>query len=217
MFLTGAVQISDIPTQAQPDVVALFLQRASTTGELPTQRDATTAPLDITDEAMSAGPALSGEPLTGEPLSAERHRERYALACSAVAVAAQVLRTAHDFADEPGVAVDSIDLPVMHALAQARSAAGAMSIIGGKLLVECREEAAQVFPAIGLPVRPEPGVTMSAWDERHTNARAVASASSEALAAARSLAACDAPHDLQQAVAELADLAARAALFVRGG
>ena len=91
-------------------------------------------------------------------------------------------------------------------LALARSAAGAIAVVGARLLTRLRLVEGALLPDLSTPVRPEPGITTpnaSASLDRRNTLRALASAEAECEAAATALVAADAAGPVRDQVEQL--------------
>lgn len=96
------------------------------------------------------------------------------------------------------------------AVAQARTAAGAMCAVAARLLTQVRVDEAAYLAALPPPVRPETGVTapslLPAMDAQITM-YALQAANAECLAACASLSHCEAPAGMVRKLAELVRVA----------
>jgi hypothetical protein len=132
------------------------------------------------------------------------------LACAAVAAASKLLVAAHAAVGAPQQEVDPTEGPLRRAVAQARTAAGAMSVVAGRLLTQVREDEARLLPDLPPPVLPETGVTApslaEAMNTRYTM-HALQAAHAECRAATASLSRGEAPDDLTRWMAELVRIA----------
>jgi hypothetical protein len=85
--------------------------------------------------------------------------ERYVLACAVLTTAAKVLADLHTAVGSPRAARSPQEASMLHAAAQARSAAGAMSVVAGRMLTQVRDHDQRLLPDLPRPVLPQPGVT----------------------------------------------------------
>jgi hypothetical protein len=130
--------------------------------------------------------------------------ERYVLSCAAVAASSQLLVAAHAAVGPPSDGPGEIALRT--AVAQARTAAGAMCVVAGRFLTRVRQDEAALLPDLPSPVRNESGVTTPGLlieTDRRSTTRALQGATAECMAAAASLTRCDAPQDLRRPTTEL--------------
>jgi hypothetical protein len=126
-------------------------------------------------------------------------KARYVLSCAAITAASRLLVAAHGEVGAPNDCSELADIPLRMAVAQARTGAGAMSVVAGRLLTRVRQDEAVALPGLESPVRAELGVTTAgtlagtAW---RTTTRAMASAAAECSAALTALERCDASDEL---------------------
>jgi hypothetical protein len=99
-------------------------------------------------------------PVTNEAASTDNDHQRYVLACAVITTAAKVLADLHATVGAPRAAATQAELPALRAAAQARTAAGAMSVVAGRLLTQVRSRDHQLLPDMPFPMRLEPGVTV---------------------------------------------------------
>jgi hypothetical protein len=133
-------------------------------------------------------PAMNGAPLTDDD------HQRYVLACAVISTSAKVLADLHATVGAPRAAVSATELPRLRAAAQARTAAGGMSVVAGRLLTLVRSRDHRLLPDMPFPVRLEPGVTVPdpvEAEEWRSIVRALASAMAECEAAVRACQAAD--------------------------
>jgi hypothetical protein len=146
--------------------------------------------------------------------------QRYTLSCAAVTAAAQVLVAAHVEAGVPGPGIGTADLPLRYAIAQARTAGGAMSVVAGRLLTLVRQDEKQLLPGMPDPVRRMAGVTSAGVlvdNDHKITARAFDAAFAECEAAVRSMREVSAPDGLIEAMLDLLRVAERLAPIVAEG
>jgi hypothetical protein len=168
--------------------------------------DAPAAADDVFPEPLPAG--KPSESKDRDP--AERQTSRYVLACAAIAAASQLLVAAHSSVGAPHEAEPEDELALRCAVAQARTAAGAMAVVAGRLLTRVREDEAQLLPGLPQPVRGEKGVTspgLIVESEWRGTVRALASARAECAAARDALDECAAEEGLRRPIASLIHIA----------
>ncbi len=137
------------------------------------------------------------------------NRQRYVIASAAITTAGQLLRHLHSVAGAPHAATDPKDLPMLRAAAQARTAAGAMSVVAGRLLTLVRDNDQKVLPDLPAPVRSQTGVTVPDFpdEEWRTTVRSLASAAAECDAALASCRAAGMDRRVVEALTQLQHLA----------
>jgi hypothetical protein len=163
-------------------------------------------------QQASTGPrprALRSTPTSGEPAPVDDNRQRYVIASAAIATASQLLKHLHSVAGAPHTATSPKDLPVLRAAAQARTAAGAMSVVAGRLLTLVRDNDQRTLPDLAAPVRSQTGVTVPDFpdEEWRTTVRSLASAAAECDAALASCRAARMETRIVQGLAQLQHLA----------
>jgi hypothetical protein len=140
------------------------------------------------------------------PVPADQARQRYVLSCAAITAASQLLIAAHSAVGAPSDDIATSDVALRNAVAQARTAAGAMSVVAGRLLTRVREDEARALPNLPPPARANSGVTSPSRpaeaDARMTS-RAIASGAAECVAALGALESCDADQNLRRLMADL--------------
>jgi hypothetical protein len=144
--------------------------------------------------------------------SVDLHRQRYVLACALITGAGRVLVDMHAVAKAPRSAASPEEWPLLAAAAQVRSAAGAMSIVAGRLLTQVREHDQYLLPALPLPQRTQVGVTVpdpNEGEEWSSSVRTLASAASECEAALDACRAADLTGEIVKSLTQLHDLAER--------
>jgi hypothetical protein len=127
-------------------------------------------------------------PTSGELSPVDDNRQRYVIAGAAITTAGQLLKDLHVVAGSPHAGTNPRDLPMLRAAAQARTAAGAMSVVAGRLLTLVRDSDQKMLPSLPAPVRSQTGVTVPDFPEEEwrTTVRSLASAAAECDAAVAS-------------------------------
>jgi hypothetical protein len=175
--------------------------------ELGRQPDDAPAAHDRPRSHSSIKPRLAAAQSLAEPDPAS---QRYVLSCAAIAASSRLLVAAHAAVGAPTATVVDSDRALREAIAQARTGAGAMSVVAGRLLTRVREDEAMTLPDLPAPVRADIGVTtpgLRAETGWRTTRRAMVSAAIECAAAADALECCSAPDDVQRAMAGLVRIA----------
>jgi hypothetical protein len=152
---------------------------------------------------------LRPTPPPGESNRLDDNRQRYVIASAAITTAGQLLKHLHAVAGAPHVATSLEDLPLLRAAAQARTAAGAMSVVAGRLLTLVRDNDQKELPDLAAPARSQTGVTVPDFpdEEWRTTVRSLASAAAECDAALASCRAAAADPRVVEALTHLQDLA----------
>jgi hypothetical protein len=138
------------------------------------------------------------------------HRRRYVLACAAISAAGQVLVESHRLTGAPGPVTVPEQWPDLELAAYARSAAGAMSLVGGRLMTLVRDHDGHRLPGLRSPARPQPGVTVpdtSDAEEWRATVRCLASALAECEVALTSCEAVAPKSELERSLLVLRDIA----------
>jgi hypothetical protein len=138
------------------------------------------------------------------------HHQRYVLACAVITGAGQVLVDMHAVAKAPRAAASPADWPLLATAAQARTAAGAMSIVAGRLLTVVRNHDQYLLPALPLPRRAQAGVTVpesGEAEEWSASVRALASGAAECEVALSSCRAAGLTGDIVASLTQLHSLA----------